>query len=88
MHDENMFQQHKKVMKKIKEILSIKSNEEIENYFYNFLKSLGIDKITIDDFHLSSSQKIDLSKAVNIERMKNNPIIFSEKDVQEIFMLN
>ena len=77
-----------KVMKKIKEILGIKSNEEIENYFYNFLKSLGVDKVLIDDFYLSSSQKLELSKAVNIERMKNNPIIFSEKDIQEIFMLN
>ena len=74
-------------MEKLKNILSISSDHDIEDFFLKFLDSIGINANIDKDFNLSDENKIFLSQSVNQERMSNNPIKFTQKQVNEIFHL-
>lgn len=59
------------------------SENSFDNYFYSLTKQIGLElnlkKIGIDDIE-------DIIDSVNIERLNNNPIILSRKDLLNIFM--
>ena len=74
-------------MRDIKEVLGIKDNNEINSFFKKFLLSLDIKASLKDDLKVSYGERKELSKKVNQQRMSNNPIKFTQNDINYIFQL-
>ncbi len=85
IHNSTKINNLEKTMTKLRKILLINSGNDIQEYFNTFLKSLGIKKKNITDFNFSIAERVKLSQSVNEERMSNNPVVFSQKDIKEIF---
>ncbi len=75
------------VMSNIKKIMGIKNDNEINSFFKNFLLTLDIKESLKEDLNVSTEERNHLSKKVNNERMSNNPIKFSQEDINYIFQL-
>ena len=71
----------------LKNLMGIPSNNQIQNHFHKFLQTIEISHDLATDFNLSLEDREKLSKSVNLERLSNNPIKFSEKQVKDIFSL-
>ena len=77
----------KEAMVKLKLILGISSKTNITEYFNKFLKDMDIAFDLSTDFNLTDDEKLILSKSVNQERLLNNPVVFNDTQVNEIFTL-
>jgi len=64
--------------------LQLNEAESIKNSLQSFCKSLGVT-VDFKSLNIDRDTREMLSKEVNMERMKNNPIFLSEHDVQSIF---
>lgn len=78
----------KETMGKLKDILSMSENDNPLDFFKKLLEDIDIYADLKDDMNISKSERGRLSKAVNIERMANNPVNFSQEDIDYIFQLN
>jgi alcohol dehydrogenase class IV len=74
-----------KIMIRLNSIFGINKNNEILDFFYDFLRSIEINHDFDNLLNLSNSKKISLIKSVNEQRMSNNPIYFESKDTKYIF---
>ena len=73
-----------KSMDDIIEILKLSKNKSLSEQLKFFLKQKNI----VYDFHslgISVQDRFKLSKLVNMERMKNNPVTFSSVEIKYIF---
>ena len=73
------------VIGKIREIMNMSEGESAVDYFNNFLDSIGTPAHLEKDLKISKSDRAKLSNEVNKERMANNPIKFSDKQISFIF---
>ena len=73
------------VIRKIREIMNMSEGESAVDYFNNFLDSIGTPAHLEKDLKISKSDRAKLSNEVNKERMANNPIKFSDKQISFIF---
>ena len=69
----------KDTMKIIREIMGIASEESIEQFFSKFLSSIGVYADLKKDLAISKPARVRLSRAVNEQRMGNNPIVFTQE---------
>ena len=52
-----------------------------------FLKNLGLE-VSMEKLGASSKEaRREIAQGVNLERLKNNPVSFSEEDIHDIFNL-
>lgn len=77
----------KETMGKLKDILSMSENDNPLDFFKKLLEDIDIYADLKDDINILKSERGRLSKAVNIERMANNPIMFSNDQIKYIFNL-
>ena len=75
----------KETMGKLKDILSMSENDNPLDFFKKLLEDIDIYADLKDDMNISKSERERLSKAVNIERMANNPIMFSNNQIKYIW---
>lgn len=75
-------------MRKLKRTMGINADEENSEYFMRMLSSIGIKANMKNDLKLTLEQRTVLAEGVNHERMKNNPVSFSDHDVSQIFGLS
>ena len=72
-------------LERVCSLLGIKNGEYVNHHLTKFCNSIGIDLDLQSIPNCNKEILKNLSKAVNTERMKNNPIIFSQKHVNYIF---
>ena len=70
---------------KLKDIIGIGAETEVESFFKQMLNSIGFKAGISENLNLSSEQKTSLSKSANNDRMKNNPGIFNDEQIRSIF---
>ncbi len=75
------------VMDRLKSILKISSDTEIEQHFRSLLASIGVEGDMKNDLKIPLEDRAALSKQVNMQRMANNPIRLNQKQVNIIFQL-
>lgn len=75
-------------MKNLVNILEIPNGTKPTEFFKHMLSSIGINADLINDLKLSSIERKRLSYAINLERMANNPIKYSQKNIDYIFEIN
>ena len=75
-------------MAKLNKIIGIDNSSMVINFFDTFLENLDIKTSLSKDLNISSSDRKILSEKVNMERMSNNPIKFSQENINYIFDLN
>ena len=75
-------------MNKLIDLLSIPNFDHSDLYFNKLLKDLSLPTNLTDIGADTIEKRKILSKAVNSERMSNNPILFTEADVDKIFNLS
>ena len=78
---------HSIVMKTLMDVLNISAKEDIEIFFKDMMASIGIEADIIINFNISIDERIVLSRSINHDRMANNPVIFSQQQVDKIFQL-
>ena len=76
-----------KVIEKLTKILKKPLKQDFLVFFKNMLNSISISADIESDFKISKEKRLYLSKNINQERMKNNPIIFNQFDINKIFKL-
>ena len=81
---QNMIQ----TMAKLNKIIGIDNSSMVIDFFDTFLENLDIKTSLSKDLNISSSDRKILSEKVNMERMSNNPIKFSQENINYIFDLN
>ena len=74
-----------KTMKNLKKIMKISNDENLIKYFDTLLTSIGIKENLKEHIAILESERKSLSVAVNQERMSNNPVEFSDEQVDYIF---
>jgi len=75
------------VMDRLKGILKISSDMEIEEYFTSLLSSIGVKGDMKNELKIGLEHRVVLSKQINMQRMANNPISLDQKQVNMIFQL-
>lgn len=75
------------IIDELMNLMWISNASSIEKYFDKFLNSIGIDVEFEKIESLSIKKRIELSKSANIERMKNNPVNFSQQQIEYIFQI-
>ncbi len=75
------------IIDELMNLMSISNASSIEKYFDKFLNSIGVDVEFEKIESLSIKKRIELSKSANIERMKNNPVNFSQQQIEYIFQI-
>lgn len=72
-------------MQELQKVLEISDKDSIEKTFLDLLSSISVN-IDFDKFDkLTNNKRIELSKSANLQRMKNNPIQFTQKQIEWIF---
>ena len=77
------------LQKSIYEIINLLGINQIDisNELKNFVLDLGLEcrmeKLGLD----TTKARLEMVKKVNLERLKNNPVIFTEENICEIFNL-
>ena len=76
------------IMHKLMKSLNIEVAEQADTILENFMISLGVPHnfpmIGAD----TAEQRAFLAKQANMERMSNNPVSFTDRDISEIFSLD
>jgi len=75
------------VMAKLMGILNIAAKRDIGIKFENMLTSIDIKADIVIDLEIPRKGRLALSSNVNKERMGNNPVMFSQSHIDEIFKL-
>jgi alcohol dehydrogenase class IV len=88
LNDERGYDHLAKIMKKLSSILKKPKEDTAESFFNDFLESIDIKSNLIDDFKLNKQQRIKLCEGLNVERMANNPVKFTDAQLNEIFYIN
>ena len=76
------------VMDKLKSILKISSDSEIEEYFKSLLSSIGVKGDMRKELKIGLEERRLLSKQINKQRMSNNPINLDQCKIDKIFQLS
>jgi alcohol dehydrogenase class IV len=76
------------VMEKLKDILSISTEDNIGTHFEYMLASIGVKANIEIDFGISERARSELSRNVNQERLQNNPVTFTPSSIKKIFKLS
>ena len=76
------------VMDRLKNILNISPDRDIEEYFSSLLSSIGIKGDMANELKIGLKDRAVLSKQINMQRMANNPISFDQTQVETIFQLS
>ena len=77
----------KKLEESIKEIINLLGINQIDisNELKNYVLSLGVE-CRMEKLGLNTkSSREQIARKVNLERLKNNPVILTEKNICEIF---
>ena len=80
------YEEFRNSLKEILSLLGISPNKiliELQKLLINLGLEFSMEKVGAS----SKSDRLKISQEVNLERLKNNPISLSEKDVEEIFNL-
>jgi len=80
------YEEFRNSLKEILSLLGISPNKiliELQKLLINLGLEFSMEKVGAS----SKSDRRKIAKEVNLERLKNNPIFFSEKNVEEIFNL-
>jgi alcohol dehydrogenase class IV len=76
------------IMHKLMKSLNIEVAEQADTILKNFMIRLG----TTHNFTMigadTAEQRAFLAKQANMERMSNNPVSFTDRDISEIFSLH
>ncbi len=73
---------------KIKNIIGIGCTDNIKSFFSKMLSSIEIYADIERDIKTNQKIRKLLSESVNVERLENNPVIFSNDDIKNIFKIN
>ena len=76
------------VMDNLIDILNISTKKDIGRYFDEMLTSIGIKADIETDLGINKEERLALSRDVNQQRLKNNPVSFSSSEVKRIFRLS
>lgn len=76
-----------KVMEILMNILRKSANEDFSCYFRRMLDAVNIKADIAVDLQISYKGRLALSRDVNQERMRNNPVIFNQSCINKIFNL-
>jgi alcohol dehydrogenase len=76
------------VMDRLKNILNISPDRDIEEYFSSLLSSIGVKGDMANELKIGLKDRAVLSKQINMQRMANNPISFDQTQVDTIFQLS
>tara|TARA_Y100001970_G_scaffold293442_1_gene440238 strand:+ start:1918 stop:3039 length:1122 start_codon:yes stop_codon:yes gene_type:complete len=74
-----------RTMTRLKKILNMSQTDDPEKYFQKFLQSMEISNDINFLRGMNNKFKNELKTSVNLERMANNPIEFSQEQIDEIF---
>ena len=80
------YEEFRIILIEILNLLGIQENRlliELQKFISNVGLESSMEKLGIS----SKSARREIAKDVNLERLKNNPVSFTEKDIQEIFNL-
>ena len=76
------------IMHKLMKSLNIEVAEQADTILENFMMSLGVPH----NFKMIGAERAEqrafLAKQANMERMSNNPVSFTDRDISEIFSLD
>ena len=76
------------IMQKLMKTLDIEVAKQADTILENFIISLGVPhKLTMIGAE-TVEQRAFLAKQANMERMSNNPVSFTDRDITEIFSLD
>lgn len=67
-------------------LMNLDPDKMLDKQLEDFLVTLSIAE-TAEKLDISSNDRISLSTKVNMQRMANNPVQFTEKDIREIFAI-
>ena len=68
------------------DILSISTDENLVHNIFSKVKNLGLD-VDISKYKFQKADLLNIMKEPNLERMKNNPFVFSNFEEKYIFQL-
>jgi alcohol dehydrogenase len=77
----------KEVMDTLIDIIRKSANEDFSCYFRKMLDSVNIKADIVVDLQISDKGRLALSRNVNHERMRNNPVIFNQTYIDKIFRI-
>ncbi|MGL5720946.1 MAG: phosphonoacetaldehyde reductase [Brevinema sp.] len=85
LQDPKSFEQFSQKMETLKKSLQITSLEEVIPYFTNLYNAIGLEyRIN----HLNITDIEAIVDSVNQERLKNSPVIFTKKEMMDLFILS
>ena len=76
------------IMHKLMKSLNIEVAEQADTILENFMMSLGVSHNFTMIGAETAEQRAFLAKQANMERMSNNPVSFTDRDISEIFSLD
>ena len=76
------------IMHKLMKSLNIEVAEQADTILENFMISLGVPHNFTMIGADTAEQRAFLAKQANMERMSNNPVSFTDRDISEIFSLD
>ena len=66
--------------------LNLDPDKMLDKQLEEFLVNLGIAE-TAEKLEITPTERMKLSTKVNMQRMANNPVQFTDKDIREIFVI-
>lgn len=75
----------KETMNTLREIMGIAASDNTAQYFSELLSSIGVYADIKNDLCISKPERERLSRAVNQQRMANNPVTFTKEHIKYIF---
>ena len=76
------------IMQKLMKSLDIEVAKQADTILENFIISLGVPRKLKMIRAETVEQRAFLAKQANMERMSNNPVSFTNRDITEIFSLD
>ena len=74
-------------LSKLRSIIGIGEDTEVLAFFDQMLNSIGVKTVITGNLVLTREQRVALSNGSNSDRMTNNPVVFSDKQIRWIFEL-
>lgn len=74
-------------LSKLRSIIGIGKDTEVLAFFDQMLNSIGVKTGITGNLVLTREQRVALSNGSNSDRMTNNPVVFSDKQIRWIFEL-
>jgi len=73
-----------KIFRELNSLINVENSKQAKTKFFNIMKELNLET----SLSLKTDKKInieDMTKSVNIERLKNNPLKIKKKDIMNIY---